>query len=67
MKINGLQDSNRQAQTAKLAAADQVQQAQDAVNAAADKATVVLKLFDECTSAAAAPAQAAPPAGQPGS
>ncbi len=67
MKINDLQIRNRQAQTAKLAAADDVQQAQNAVNAAADKPTVVLALFDECTSAAPAPAAAAAPPRQPGS
>ena len=61
MKINDLQSSNRQAQTAQLAAADEVQQAQDAVGAAADKTTVVLALFDECASAKAPPPQAPPP------
>jgi hypothetical protein len=68
MKIDSLQASNRQAQTAKLAADDAVQSAQDAVSAAADKATVVMALFAECAKAKAAPAPApaGAPAGHPG-
>lgn len=59
IRINDLQFTAREAQTAKLHADDAAQRASAAVDAAvSDKATVVLALFHECRAARSAPRRA---------